>query len=267
MEAIQRRPAAPAAVPKASAPQETPKRIVDVVQFRNLPLAGTPMVSAADDPTLAKLDPINNMLGKLAERGGIFAKLTKGFRFMTEVMGPTAWIFSAFLTTKLFLKALKDETIALPSKIALGVATVANIGGAGFAAASTRFAGKLFGMGVATRMTLNKVAGILGGIGGNIYAVINLVETLRNKDAKPAERFFAKLGFGLGIVGFVFGTAAMCASMPWMAGVAKALPWLLPNATRVASWMGFAGMGAWIAQMFLGKNEWLGNKLKGTVLG
>jgi hypothetical protein len=252
---------------RAGGAPDSPQRIVDVVQFRNLPLAGTPMVSAADDPTLAKLDPINNALGKLAERGGIFAKLTKGLRFFTEVMGPTAWIFSSFLTTRLFFKSLKDQTITLPSKVALGIATVANAAGAGLATASTRFAGKLLGTSLATRMTLNKFAGILGGLGGNIYSAINMIETLRNKQAKPAERFFAKLGFVMGLTAFAFGSVAMCASMPWMASLSKALPWLLPNATRLGSWLGLVSMLAGFAQMFLGKNQWLSDKLKGTVLG
>ncbi|MDB5101947.1 MAG: hypothetical protein JWM80_6368 [Cyanobacteria bacterium RYN_339] len=255
----------PVPAQKAKSESSEPKRIVDVAQFHNLPAAGTPMVSAAEDPTLANLDPVNKIFTKVAERGGVFAKGVAGIRLLTEVLGPVMWGASAFMTTRLFFKSLKDETIALPSKVALGVATVANTAGAGFAFASTRFASRWLSLGA--RMTANKIAGILGGIGGNIWGVINLVETLRNKDAKPAERFFAKIGFGIGIIGFVFGTAAMCASMPWMAGITKALPWLLPNATRICNITGFVGMFAWIGQMFLGKNAWLGNKVKGTILG
>lgn len=255
----------PAPAQKAKGQAGDPKRLVDVAQFHNLPAAGTPMVSAAEDPTLANLDPVNKVFTKVAERGGILAKGVAGIRFLTEVLGPTMWGASAVMTTRLFFKSLKDKTIALPSKIALGVATAANAAGAVFAAASTRFAGKWLSLGA--RMTANKIAGILGGIGGNIWGVINLVETLRNKDAKPAARFFAKAGFAIGLVGFIFGTAAMCASMPWMAGITKALPWLLPNATRICNVTGFIGMGTWIGQMFLGKNEWLSNKVKGTILG
>ena len=93
------------------------------------------------------------------------------------------------------------------------------------------------------------------------------IETVRNPDAKPAERCFAKLGFALGIVGFAFGTAAMLVSMPAFAGVALKLPGLLPLATKVANLMGISGMLAWGGQLFLGKNAWLNARLSGTLLG
>jgi hypothetical protein len=125
----------------------------------------------------------------------------------------------------------------------------------------------LLHIGPAGRIVCNKVAGIVGGVGGNIFTVINLIETLRNKDAKPAERFFAKLGFFLGMTGFIFGTLAMMASMPWMAAVITKVPWLLPAATKIGNTVGIVGLFAWLGQLFMGKNVWLNNHLKGTVIG
>lgn len=258
---------APKADAKAAAPM--PARAVDVAMFRNLPLAGTPLVSAADDATLGSMDPIASALSKLETKGPVMAKFAHGFRFMTRVAGPSMWGVSMFFNVKLLARALKDPTITPASKAALVAGTVAN--GVGFAAAAvcalpTKLAG-LFGLGKAGLLTANKLSGLFGGIGGTIFNTINMIETLRKKDAKPAERFFAKAGFALGVAGFVFGTIALTASLPWAAPLLAKAPALLPFATKAANYLGLAGMGVWIGQLALGKNKWLGEKLAGTFLG
>ena len=255
--------------PVIGAKAGAPVRTVDVAMFRNLPLAGTPLVSAADDKTLGSMDPIASALSKLETKGGVMAKFANGFRFVTRVAGPTMWGVSMFFNVKLLWKALEDPTITPASKVALAAGTVAN--GVGFAAAAVcalplKLAGFL-GLGKAGLITANKVSGLFGGIGGTIFNTINMIETLRKPDAKPGERFFAKAGFALGVAGFVFGTIALTASLPWAAPLLAKAPALLPFATKAANVLGIAGMAVWIGQLVLGKNQWLGEKLRGTVLG
>jgi hypothetical protein len=265
-------PKPPAAKPKgADAPAQgamAPRR-VDVALFRNLPLAGTPLVSAADDKTLGSMDPIASALSKLETKGPVFAKVANGARLLTRVAGPTMWGVSMFFNAKLLFRALKDPSITPGSKVALAAGTVAN--GVGFVAAAVCAlplkVASIFGLSKAGLLTSNKISGLFGGIGGTIFNTINMIETLRKPDAKPAERFFAKAGFALGVAGFLFGTVALTASLPWMAPVLAKLPSLLPFATKAANVLGIAGMGVWIGQMVFGKNKWLGDKLKGTVLG
>ena len=264
-------PTPPKAGPRAKAAKAqapAPSR-VDVAMFRNLPLAGTPLVSAADDKTLGSMDPLASALSKLETKGPTMAKVANGARFLTRVAGPTMWGVSMFFNAKLLVQALKDPSITLGSKIALAAGTAAN--GVGFVCAAVcalplKLASFL-GLGKAGLLTANKLSGLFGGIGGTIFGTINMIETLRKKDAKPAERFFAKAGFALGVAGFVFGTIALTASLPWMAPVLAKVPALLPFATKAANVLGLAGMGVWIGQMVLGKNRWLGDRLKGTVLG
>lgn len=255
--------------PKAPAQGAMPVRSVDVAMFRNLPLAGTPLVSAADDKTLGSMDPVASALSKLETKGPGMAKIAHGARFVTRVAGPTMWGVSMFFNVKLLLQALKDPTITTGSKVALAAGTIAN--GIGFVAATVcalplKFAGFL-GLSKGGLLTANKLSGLFGGIGGTIFGAINMIETMRKPDAKPAERFFAKAGFALGVAGFIFGTVALTASLPWMAPVLAKAPALLPFATKAANLLGIAGMGVWIGQMVFGKNKWLGDKLKGTVLG
>lgn len=266
---VSTRPVTAAQAPAPQAPGTPPRRQVDVAMFRNLPLAGTPLVSAADDKTLGTVDPAANILSKLETRGPFLAKLAHGVRFLTRVAGPTMWGVSLVLNVDRLAKALHDPTIATGSKVALTAGTVAS--GVGFVAAAIcalplKAAGFL-GLGKAGLLTANKVSSLFGGIGGTIFGTINMIETLRKPDAKPAERFFAKAGFAFGVAGFVFGTVALTASLPWAAPLLAKVPALLPIATKAASVLGIAGLGVWIGQLALGKNKWLGDKLAGTVLG
>lgn len=160
--------AATPAAPAASRQDKAPHRLVDVAQFHNLPLAGTPTVSAAEDATLVAMDPVNKLLTRLQTKGALLNKGITGYRVST--------------------------------------------------------------------------------------------------DATPSQRFFAKVGFVLGMAGFLFGTVAMLSSMPVMAGVARALPWLLP-ATKISNTVGIVGLFAWAGQLFLGKNAWLNRHARGMVMG
>lgn len=264
----QPKPATTAGPKDAKAKAPAPGR-VDVALFRNLPGAGTPLVSASDDKTLGSMDPIASALSKLETKGPVMAKVANGARLMTRVAGPTMWGVSMFFNAKLLIQALKDDSITMGSKIALTAGTVAN--GIGFVCSAIcalplKLAGFL-GLGKAGLLTANKLSGLFGGIGGTIFGTINMIETLRKPDGKPAERFFAKAGFALGVAGFAFGTIALTASLPWAAPMVAKLPALLPFATKAANILGIAGMGVWIGQMVLGKNKWLGDKLKGTFLG
>ena len=246
-----------------------PVRGVDVAMFRNLPGAGTPLVSASQDKTLGSMDPAAMALSKLETKGPVAAKLANAARFGTRVVGPTMWGVSVFFNVKLLFQALRDDTITLGSKVSLAVGTACNAIGFGAAAIAALPVKLLARVGAAptAALTANKIAGLFGGIGGMIFNVINMIETMRDPEAKPAARFFAKLGFALGLAGFVFGTVALAASLPWMAPVIAKLPALLPIATKAANWLGLAGMAVWIGQMVLGKNGWLSERVKGTVLG
>lgn len=257
---------APVAAVRSNAAAAAPKRDVDVALFRNLPLAGAPTVSAADDPTLVNMDPLNKVLSKLETRGKAFATGVKGYRVATDVVGPAAWGLSAFFNIRLLARALEDPTITPGSKIALTVGTVANTAGAVLATLSSRFVGPLLKISTAGRIVFNKLANIVGGVGGNIFNVINLIETLRNPDATPSQRFFAKLGFVVGILGFALGSVAMFSSLPLVAGFAARLPGLLPFATKAANILGIVGIIPAVGQLFLGKNAWLNRHLKGSAI-
>lgn len=257
------------AAPVEAAPKNV-KRLVDVADFRLLPLSGAPKVSASVDPTLGKTGLDAFILNKLEGLGKIGAGIAKGVYVGTRFTGPIAYWFSTVRNVKLLFKANKDATLDVKSKALLTVGTVGTAIGAAAATVSA-LPGKLLGMvgiGVKGQINANKVSGIAGGIAGIAYATINMVETLRNPDAKPAERLFSKVGFGLGALGFVFGTTALAISSGFgpAAVLGKALPWLLPVASKIATTTGIAGLATWISQSFLGKNEWLNGKLKGSSL-
>jgi hypothetical protein len=251
-------------------PEATAVSTVDVASFRNLPLAGAPQVSAEVDETLGKTGLVPFLLNKIDGLGKIGPAISNGFRFLTRVVGPAAYWASTVRNFKLLFKANDDPTLNGKSKWTLALGTV----GTGVAAAAATVAAlpaKLAGMvGLTARgqINANKISGITGGIAGMAYATINMIETLRKKDAKPAERFFSKIGFGLGAIGFLFGTTALAISSGFgpAAVLAKGLPWLLPVASKVATVAGIAGMASWISQMIFGKNRWLNEKLKGSVV-
>lgn len=259
-----------AAKPNASVPQAVPGRLVDVAAFRLLPLSGAPKVSAQVDPTLGKTGLDAFILNKLEGLGKFGAMAAKGVYAFTRITGPIAFWWSTIRNTKLLAKAYKDDSLDTKSKALLALGTVGTgIGAvaATVAAAPAKLLG-LVGVGVKGQLNANKVSGIAGGIAGIAYATINMVETLRNPEAKPAERFFSKAGFGLGALGFLFGTTALAISSGFgpAAVLGRALPWLLPVASKVATVAGIAGLATWISQTFLGKNEWVNEKLKGSVL-
>lgn len=260
---------APSAAPVEAEPKNV-KRLVDVADFRLLPLSGAPKVSAKVDPTLGKTGLDAFILNKLEGLGKIGAGIAKGVYAFTRVSGPVAYWFSTVRNVKLLFKANQDATLDAKSKALLTVGTVGTAIGA-VASTVSALPGKLLGMvGIGTKgqINANKVSGIAGGIAGIAYATINMVETLRNPDAKPAERLFSKVGFGLGALGFVFGTTALAISSGFApaAMLGKALPWLLPVASKIATTTGIAGLLTWISQSVFGKNEWLNGKLKGSSL-
>ncbi len=252
----------------AGAEGSAPRTEVDVAKFRIMPLAGAPQVSAAVDETLGKTGLLPFILSKVEAFGNLGLKAANGIRFLTRVLGPAAFTFSAFWNFRLLGKALKDPALGGREKATLAIGTVATTLGALtaiVAALPARVAG-LLRLGVSHQVLANKASGIAGGIAGLGFAAINMVETLRNPRSQAGEKFFAKAGFGIGVIGFVFGTTALLLSMGAGAGVASALPWLLPVASKVATFAGLAGLASWIGQMVLGKNTWLNAKLAGTPL-
>lgn len=253
-----------AAAPHPSAP--SPKRQVDVALFRNLPGSQAPMVSAQADKTLGELDLFAKLLSKLEGRAPWLDKGIGGLRLGTRVSGPALWGVSSFLQWRMMGRVWQDPTLTTRSKLALTTGAVCNTVGAvfaGIAALPARIGGVLR----INAFTANKVAGVAGGIGGVFFNTINFIETMRNPDAKPAERCFAKIGFGIAALGFVAGTAALVLSLPAAAGLAARLPALLPLATKVANVLGIAGFGAFLGQWLLGKNRWVNERLAGTPLG
>lgn len=259
---VAKKPAAAAAPAQPAKPAAKAERMVDVANFRNLPLAGAPKVSAAVDPTLGKTGVDAFILNRLEGLGKVGTIAANGVRLFTRVVGPIAYGISAVRNFGLFKKALKDPTIDSKSKWALGFGTVGTAIGAaaaGIAALPLKLFGR-FGLTLSRQIKANKVSGMVGGLAGIAYSTVNMVETLRNPDAKPAERAFSKLGFGLGALGFVTGSTAMILSMTGGA------PLLLGIASKVATGAGILGMASWLSQMFLGKNKWINEKLKGTAI-
>ena len=255
---------------QATAGSEAPRPTagVDVAKFRILPGAGAPQVSATVDATLGKTGLLPFILGKVEALGAVGLKVANGARFLTRLIGPIAYGVSAFWNIKLLGQALKDPSLGGGSKAVLAVGTVgATVGAvaATLSALPARLAGFLR-LGLPQQILANKASSIAGGIAGIGFAAINLVETLRNPDSKAGERFFAKTGFGIGLLGFVFGTTALVLSTGALGGLATAAPWLLPLASKVATVAGLAGLATWIGQLVLGKNQWLNEKLAGSPL-
>ena len=238
---------------------------VDVAKFRIMPLAGAPQVASTVDETLGKTGLLPFLLGKVEALGDLGLRVANGVRFLTRVLGPAAYGFSAFWNIKLLRQAMKDDTLGGGSKAVLAVGTVGTTLGA-VAATISALPAKLAGLlrlGMPQQILANKAAGVAGGIAGVGFAAINLVETLKNPKAMEGEKWFAKLGFGIGVIGFVFGTTALVLSTGALGGLGAAAPWLLPVASKVATVAGLAGLASWIGQLVVGKNEWLHEKLGG----
>lgn len=242
----------------------------DVANFRILPLAGAPQVSAEVDETLGKTGLVPFLLNKIDGLGKIGPAISNGFRVFTRVVGPIGYWASTVRNFKLLFAAKDDPTLNGKSKAALALGTIGTGVASVFATISALPARAAAAIGISGKglINANKLSGISGGIAGIAFATINMVETLRKKDAKPAERFFSKIGFGLGAIGFVFGTTALAISSGFgpAAVLAKGLPWLLPVASKVATFAGITGMASWISQMVFGKNKWLNEKLNGSVV-
>lgn len=245
----------PAAKPQpAPAPATKPKRLVDVAQFRIMPGSGAPQVSAEVDATLGSTGLLPFFLTKIEALGNVGLKLANGVRFVTRLVGPALFGFSAVWNAMLLPKALKDPTLGKPSKATLVLGEVGTVLGAltAFAAAIPAKLAGVLRLSGAQQVLANKASGIAGGVAGVGFAAINLVETMHNPDSKPAERLFAKLGFGIGVVGFVAGTAALAISMGLGAPA-----WLLPVASKVATVAGIGGVVTMIGQLCFGKNKQL----------
>lgn len=243
------------------APKPAAGTPVDVAKFRILPLAGAPQVSATVDEALGKTGLFPYLLGKIEALGDLGLRVANGLRFFTRVVGPIAYGFSAFWNIRLLSQALKDDSLNGASKATLAVGTVgATIGAvtAVIAALPARLAG-LMRLGMPQQILANKASGVAGGIAGIGFAAINLVETLRNPKAREGEKLFAKAGFGIGLIGFVAGTAALILSTGAAGGAAA----FLPLASKVATVAGLAGLASWIGQLAFGKNAWLHEKLGG----
>ncbi|MDB5097212.1 MAG: hypothetical protein JWM80_1633 [Cyanobacteria bacterium RYN_339] len=254
----------PAAPQPVAAPAPVKKhRLVDVAQFRIMPGAGAPQVSAEVDATLGSTGLLPWILTRVEAIGSVGVKAANGVRFLTRLLGPALFGFSAVWNAMLLPKALKDPTLGKGSKAMLVFGEVGTILGAATALAAAlpaKLAG-LLRLSSARQVLANKTSGIAGGVAGIGFAAINLVETMHNPDSKPAERFFAKLGFGIGAIGFVAGTAALAISMGMGAPA-----WLLPVASKIATVAGIGGVASMLGQLFMGKNKTLNAKLDGSIL-
>lgn len=239
-----------------------PERRVNVALFRNLPGSTAPVVSAATDKTLGSMDVLANLLSKLEGRAPLLDKLVHGFRGVTRLAGPGLWGVSSILQWRMIGQTWQDPTLARGSKIALTAGTVANTVGA-LAAAVSALPARFVGLLRINPISANKVAGLAGGVGGTIFNTINFIETMRNPASKPGERLFAQLGFGLAVAGFVCAAVALATSLPALAPVLAKAPAVLPIATKAANWLGMAGLGAWLGQLLLGKNDWFNARLQG----
>lgn len=240
-------------------------RLVDVAKFRIMPGAGAPQVSAQVDSTLGTTGLLPFILNKIQSLGSIGGLISNGIRFATRLIGPSMYTFSAIWNARLLPKALKDPTLGKGAKATLCLGEVGTIFGAFTAILSAlpqRIASFLR-LGLSRQVLANKFSGISGGVAGIGFAAINLVETMHRKDAKPAERFFAKTGFVIGLLGFIAGTTALALSMGMVPGLAP----ILPIASKIATFAGIGGVVSMVGQLFLGKNKLLNDHLKGTVLG
>lgn len=253
---------APSPAPKEQEKLPVDQRQVDVLSFRVLPGAGAPIVSAKTDSTLGKTGPIPYILNKLDGLGSFGPKLANGIRFFTRCVGPVMYGVSAWWNLRMLPSVMRDKTIKTSSKITLatgsGLVTVGAIGAA-IAALPVKFAARI-GLGLSKLVTANKVSGMAGGLAGLGFGLINMTETLRDPKATPSNRFFAKLGFGVGALGFVTGSAAMIMSMMGGGGAAIGI------CSKIATFTGIFGLLANIGQAVLGKNGWLNRHLKGSEL-
>jgi hypothetical protein len=250
---------------RVHAEHEELRRSIDVAQFRIMPGAGAPQVSAQVDATLGSTGLLPWFLAKIERAASFGPKLANGIRFGTRLFGPAVFSFSAIWNARLLPKALKDPTLAPASKATLVLGEVGTILGAVTAtvAAVPQRIAAFFGMAGTRQVLANKASGIAGGVAGIGFSAINLVETMHNKQSRPAERFFAKLGFAVGLVGFIAGTTALALSMGAMPGLMS----LLPIASKVATVAGIGGLISGVGQLFFGKNKKLNTALKGSILG
>lgn len=256
-------PAVKAAGAPVDAQAEAPKREVDPLKFRLLPGSGAPVVGAETDPTLGSTGPIPWLLSKIEKLGPIGAGFAKHFRFATRLIGPSMYAFSAYWNLKMLPGVMRDKTITAPSKAMLaagsGFITLGAVCSA-ISALPVKLAAK-FGLGMSKLVAANKISGISGGLAEFGFSIINMIETLRDKAATPAKRFFAKLGFGLGTTSFLTGSAAMILSMTGRGGA------IVPVLSKIATIAGLSGLVTNISQAVLGKNSWLNKHLQGTFLG
>ncbi|HEY9721116.1 MAG TPA: hypothetical protein V6D47_03835 [Oscillatoriaceae cyanobacterium] len=253
----------PARAPQAAAKPADDQSKVSVLSFRVLPGAGAPVVSAKTDSTLGKTGPIPWLLNKLESMGATGAKVAGGVRFFTRLVGPIMYGVSAYWNLRMLPSVMHDKTIKTSSKVILatgsGLVTVGAIGAA-IAAMPVKLAEDI-GLGMSNLVRANKISGISGGLAGLGFGLINMIETMRDKNASPSKRFFAKVGFGLGALSFVTGSAAMIMSMMGGGGLAIGL------CSKIATFGGLLGLVANLGQAVLGKNGWLNSHLKGTFLG
>lgn len=259
------RPAQAPAANAAERPEAKPadaKMDVDVLKFRILPGAGAPMVSAKTDPTLGKTGAMPFILNKVEGLGSVGGKIANGVRFGTRLVGPAMYSVSAFWNLRMLPSVMRDKSLKPTSKAILGTASgFVTLGAIGslISALPAKIASRM-GLGINKLIAANKVSGMAGGLAGLGFSTINMVETLRDKTASPAKRMFAKLGFGLGVGGFLTGTTAMVLSMMGRAnGVVGVL-------SKIATVTGITSLAASIGQGFLSKNKWLNSKVEGSKL-
>lgn len=258
---IQNRPVAVRAAKPAAGEQAAPaateasQRTVDVAKFRLLPGAGQPLV-LGDEALKSGLIP--RLVSGLAKMGPIGKGAAGAIVLGSTIIGPAVFGLSMWNIGKGAVQVKDDPTYAPASKgVIYGASAVMGV------SFLTALGSAIPKIAAGTRLTLNKVSNISGGLAGTAFSAINLIETLRNKDATPVERMFAKLGFGTGMTGFVVGATALIASMTRLGAAA-------PGLVRALAWIGTgAGVGNMafgLGQMLLGKNAWLNEKVKGSPL-
>ncbi len=213
-----------------------------LLKYRIWPLSGAPVVAPSTDVRLGTTGLIPRILNWIDTWS---PGLASGIRKGTRIAGPPMYWVSGIANGLMLLHDWHNPAFKPGTKVALATGTGLTLVGA---SAATYSALPLQGA-----MLANRVAGVAGGLAGGIFGAINMIVTLRNPSATPAEKFSATGGFALGSLGTVIGTAAV----------------FLPAGTA----LGPLGLGAWAAivggaatalavtQLLFGKNKWLNHEL------
>lgn len=215
----------------------------DVAKIRVWPGADSPAVDAATDPRLADSGLTAKVINWLDRR--IALPIAEGGRWLTRTVGPGMYWLSGAMNSYYLLKNWDDPKFSPAMKGALVAGTATT---AAAAVTSTWAALPIQGA-----LTANRFSGLFGGLAGGIFSGVNMLITLRNRQATPVEKTMAATGFATGVAGSIFGTLA--AFLP----VGASLGPLGLGAWGVT--FGLASLGLGLGQMWLGKNKTLNRAL------